>query len=337
MLVVGPGALGVIIAVRLQNAGNQVEVAARDAKSARALPPRWEAIDASGVSQTAAVAVVASPRSAGPYDAIILATKCDDAPPALHKWLQTLASDGVVVALQNGIIGDQLAPMAGDRLVECTVAFPATLLGPGRSEQTGPGTFVLGPWPDGRMADATPLDIAARLMADVAPTRAHRNMRGVKWTKLCMNSAITGLGALTGGTLGDIVDTREGRNALLHVITEGYRAGQAHGVQFERINGFHPQMVAVGKPGRLALARRHAILRIIGRKYRRQRSSSLQSLDRGRRTEVHHLNGVIVQAATEMDLSAPVNGAVVKMVQEIEAGTRKPEMGHLAALPFRFH
>ncbi len=337
MLVIGPGALGVLVAVRLQNAGNSIEVAARDAKSAKALPSRWEAIDARGDSQTAAIATVASPRGAGPYDAVILATKCDDAVSALKTWLPTLAASGAVIALQNGIIGDSLAALAADRLVECTVALPASLLGPGRSEQTGPGGFILGAWPDGRMEAATPLKLAGELMAEVAPTRVHSNMTGVKWSKLCLNSGITGLGALTGKTLGDLVDSKDARLALMHIITEGYRAGDALGVDFEKVGGFHPKMFAVAKPSRLGLARRHAVLRIIGRRFRRQRSSSLQSLDRGRRTEVHHLNGFIAEVAIAMDLAAPVNQAVARLVQDIEGGTRQPDMALLAELPFRFH
>ncbi len=336
MLVIGPGALGVIVAVRLKNAGHRVDAAARNAASAKALPEVWEAIDPQGNVQKAAIPMVTSPARAGPYDALVLATKCEDAEKALQKWLPCLAADGVVIALQNGIIGDELARIAMDRL-ECTVALPATLLAPGRSEQTADGTFIIGPWPDGRMEAATPAELAGRLMVDVVPTQIHRNMLGVKWTKLCLNSAITGLGVLTGQNLGQLLDNRLARTALVHVVSEGHEAGLAHDVAFERVAGFTPRLVAVKRPNKLSIAKSHLILRVMGAKFRRQRSSSLQSLERGRRTEIPQLNGFIVAAAREADLDVPVNAAIVRIVEEIEAGDRQPDPAWLLELPLRFH
>ncbi len=337
VLVIGPGALGILVAVRLSNAGQDVCLAVREAKAVQALPETCEAIAADGTTIHAKLPAVWSPKGAGPFDALVLATKCDDAVPALKRWLPGLRQGGAVIALQNGIIGDDLAALAGDRLVECTVALPATLLGPGRSEQTGPGSLIVGPWPDGRMADASPFQAAADLMVDVAPTRIHMNMVGVKWSKLCLNSAITGVGMLTGKTLGDLVDEPAARTAMLHLISEGHRVGQEAGVRFEKVGGFHPGMFAVTRPTRLGLLKRHAILRVLGRRFRRQRSSSLQSLERGKKTEVRHLNGFIAAQSARLDLLAPVNESIVRLVEEIEAGARQPDVAHLAELPFRFH
>lgn len=332
VLVVGPGALGVLIAVRLAHAGHQVFAAARDAKAAKQLPASWTAVDDTGNLTTAEVPALGSPKGISGVDVLVLATKCDDAADALRKWLPCVHPQGAVVAIQNGIIGDDLAQIAGDRLVECTVSLPATLLGPGQSEQTGPGGFILGPWPDRRMEPATPLEQAA-VLRDAGPLRVHMNMQGVKWTKLLINSAVTGLGALTGRTLGELMDDPRARRAFLHIINEGHRAGIQEGVRFETVLGFHPRMlVSKGKPGRLGMARREAMLRYMGRKHRRQRSSSLQSLERGRRTEAHHLNGRIANTA-----SAPVNATIAAMVARIEAGESEPSMDHLDTLPLQFH
>lgn len=337
ILVVGPGAIGVTVAVRLAARQRDVTAAARDAAAVAALPRVWTCVGADGRPATAEIPAVHAPSGVeSSFDAVVLATKCQDALPALETWLPTLRPGGVVVAMQNGLLGDELGPLAGDRLVECTVAFPASLRAPGHSEQTGPGGLIIGPWPDARMEPATPTDQAGAFLREVAPTRVHRNMRGVKWSKLLVNSAITGLGVVTGQPLGQMLDDRRARDAFIHIVSEGHAAGVAEGVRFEKVGAFHPRMALVRRPDRLRLARVHAILRILGRRYRRHESSSLQSVRRGRPSEVPFLNGRIVEAAQRHGLEAPVNQAVVGAVADIEAGRSTPADRLLDDLPLAF-
>ena len=56
---------------------------------------------------------------------------------------------------------------------------------------------------------------------------------------------------------------------------------------------------------------------------RRLKSSSLQSLERGKPTEIDYLNGYITKLAGQKQIPVPVNEKLVKMVKEIEAGTRQ--------------
>ena len=73
----------------------------------------------------------------------------------------------------------------------------------------------------------------------------------------------------------------------------------------------------------LADINRHLTIRIIGMKYRRIKSSSLQSIERGRRTEIDFLNGYICDRGREHGVPTPVNDAVCDMVREIE-GAKRP-------------
>jgi 2-dehydropantoate 2-reductase len=65
------------------------------------------------------------------------------------------------------------------------------------------------------------------------------------------------------------------------------------------------------------------MIRIIGFKYRRLKSSSLQSLERGRLSEVDYLNGYIVRNAALYGVPVPVNTTIVRMVHEIEQKKRE--------------
>ena len=73
----------------------------------------------------------------------------------------------------------------------------------------------------------------------------------------------------------------------------------------------------------LANFKRHLTIRIIGYKYRHIKSSSLQSIERGRRTEVDFLNGYICARGRELGVTTPLNDALREMVHEIEDGKRK--------------
>lgn len=74
-----------------------------------------------------------------------------------------------------------------------------------------------------------------------------------------------------------------------------------------------------GAPGRL---KRHALIRLVGFKYRRLKSSSLQSLERGERTEIDFLNGYIVARGRERGVRTPLNEFLTARVKDIEAGRR---------------
>jgi 2-dehydropantoate 2-reductase len=65
------------------------------------------------------------------------------------------------------------------------------------------------------------------------------------------------------------------------------------------------------------------ILIVIGYKFRKLKSSSLQSLERGKPTEIDFLNGYIVRNALKFGVSVPVNDIIVKMIHEIEIGERE--------------
>ena len=55
----------------------------------------------------------------------------------------------------------------------------------------------------------------------------------------------------------------------------------------------------------------------------KMKSSMLQDIERGRKTEIDYLNGYIVKKGALVDVPTPVNEAIVDMVKEVEAGKRE--------------
>ncbi len=66
--------------------------------------------------------------------------------------------------------------------------------------------------------------------------------------------------------------------------------------------------------GSLAISKSHLTIRVIGIKYRKHKSSSLQSLKRGRKTEINNYNGYIASKGREFNIPTPVNEQLTQMV-----------------------
>ena len=120
VLVIGPGAIGTLVAARLAAAGTDVVVACRTADAEADLRRRGlVAIGRDGSRVEARPKVVHRPDElAAPPRMAVLATKCHAAEAALRAWLPSLPEEAPVVAMQNGVMGDALTAIAGDRLVE---------------------------------------------------------------------------------------------------------------------------------------------------------------------------------------------------------------------------
>ena len=56
-----------------------------------------------------------------------------------------------------------------------------------------------------------------------------------------------------------------------------------------------------------------------------------QDVIKGRRTEIDYMNGHVVAKGKEAGVPTPVSSAVVEVVREIDAGTRKPSPDNIAA------
>jgi 2-dehydropantoate 2-reductase len=162
----------------------------------------------------------------------------------------------------------------------------------------------------------------------VSPTAVSTNIYGVLWSKLAINCVVTTLGAVTGQLLGTMLKRRSIRRIALATISEVADVAEAHGIAMEPVGGtldIHRLYLSparrVGGFG-LDLLSRHAIMLAVGIKFRRLKSSMLQSIERGRRAEIDFINGYVVERGQEKDVPTPVNAALAALVREIEAGTR---------------
>lgn len=264
---------------------------------------------------------LADAAASGPFDAAYLIMKALAVVDAARDTVPLLTPTGYVVTFQNGIVEDFVGETIGaDRVVSGIIGWGGTMHAPGVYERTSPGRTFVGEL-DGRVTER--VRAVADAVGHAGPVTISTNMRGVLWSKLAINCTINSVGALTGETLGEMLKDARIRRIFLRTYSEVIDVAEAKGVHLEPIAANPKLLYLPPDAGPVARFTKDLFARLLGRKYRNARSSTLQSLERGRKTEVDFLNGYVVSEAAALGMSTPVNAALLEMIREIESGARR--------------
>lgn len=326
VLVVGAGAIGGVIAAALTEHGRPVQVL--DANPAHVARMRYPGLvtDRLGTVTTTQIDAVSDADDlGGRFGTAVVTVKA----PQLDAALGPLADRGLVdtyLSLGNGLVQERIGAIVGaDRLLSGVVEWGATNLGAGHVAQTTTGPFVIGE-PDGTSSDR--LAGVAELLADVSEVRTTPDIRGQVWSKLLVNSAMSGLGAVTGLLYGQIAADPLGRRVLYRLWREGWDVGAAQRLRLDTVLGVHPDDLAV-RPGHSVDAADKALATAMA-VASATKASMLQDLERGIPTEVDVINGGVVATGRRLGLPTPGNARVVDIVHECEQGTRRPAIANLS-------
>ncbi len=324
--VIGAGAVGGLVAALAARAGHEVLVTARG-EHAAAIARAGLHVDGGWGEWVAAVELVESipgPPNDDPagraldpraLDLIILATKVHDSAEALAPW--ALHDGTPVLVLQNGLGGEDAVR---DALPTSPVAiglalFAVSLTGPGHITVTGPNGLTLGGDP-AAVAVAEPL-LRAALPAELVLAG---DIRGAQWTKLLINQ-VNALPAITGLSVQQTIAHPQLRDVIARAMLETVRVGMAAGARWGAIGSVNADVVARvsagGAPEASALAEHLAA----GMGDVPNPASMLQSIRRGRQTEVDAINGWIVALGNSFGISTPVNAALIGLVRKAQAGS----------------
>jgi len=319
--VVGAGAIGGITAALLHRAGYDIEVACNSVELAEKISSRGlHVFGGKGNFEIPLLAVAHISQFSGHKDIILLATKANGMLKAAQETLPFLANDSKVVCMQNGICDFALADAIGSqRTVGCIVNWSATMHEPGELELTASGDFILGNVFNDFDTCLGPL---SRVLGAVFPVRISRNMMGHRYAKLIINACTASLGAICGLNLGDMLAISRIRRIMIAIVVECMSVADAAGIKVERAVGNMDYRNFGEGSGIIADIKRHLLIRVVGLKYRRLKSSSLSSLERGKRTEIDYLNGYVEAKGKEYNVPTPVNSRIVEIVKEIEDGQR---------------
>ncbi len=325
IVIIGAGAVGGIIAGYLSNNNYEVQLVCKHKHILESIENnglRIEGIKENIISYPDTVLDISQINEKP--DIVLLAVKATDVEDVAKKVLPFLKEDTAVVSLQNGICEDKIAEIIRpDRTIGAVVGWGATMLNPGKLELTSGGEFIIGEL-NGEITQR--ILILKSILEKVLPVEISSNIYGALFSKLIINSCINTLGAISGLYLGEMLKKKVARDVFLEIFTEAVPVAQAMNIQLEKIGGkIDPyKFVKTEKESRekflISLLKKHLTMLAIGVKYRRLKSSSLQSLERGKPTEIDFLNGYIVEKARENNLPVIINQRLVSLVKDIEAG-----------------
>ncbi|WP_309621092.1 2-dehydropantoate 2-reductase [Salinibacterium sp.] len=323
--VIGAGAVGGAIAALLVRADHEVEVTAR---GAHLTAMRENGIHLTGAWGEYTAAVLASEQLTRGAELVIVATKARDAPAAVVENASMMRGIPVVV-IQNGLEGMSAAAVASPRsdIVGGLAIFAASFLSPGEVTVTTAGPLYVGV----ASGDSdVPARYAAQLLASVMPTVVVANFVGAQWTKLVINQ-VNALPAITGLSVQEVIAHRRLRLIMTASMRENVRIGLASGIRFEKVQGLSRRGLRLFSALPLWIGQLLPLLMSARIGATPNPGSTLQSVRRGQLTEIDHLNGAVVDAATALGRIAAVNAALVALVHEVEASGEFYTPAHVTA------
>ena len=160
------------------------------------------------------------------------------------------------------------------------------------------------------------------------------NLWGERWSKLVANAMQNGLSACTGLGGGDMLKNDPIRRFSTRLGSEAIRVGQAHGYQLEDILHLPPETIARAGEGDDAATQACDAQRFKDSAHTAagQRPSMGQDMQKGRRTEIEFLNGLIVREGEKVGLACHANAVLVDIVKRVEKGELKPDPKHITEL-----
>ncbi len=311
--VVGAGAIGGFVGVRLALSGHDLSVLARG--------PHLKAIREHGLKliqegeELVATDIVATDRLAElpPQDVVILGLKAHQIESVVAELPGLFGPDTVLITLQNGIpwwyfqkLGGELEgrvvravdpdgtianTINPDRIIGC-IAYPAaTIAEPGVIRHVEGIRFPVGEL-DGSESDR--LRMISETLTN-AGFKAHilPDIRSEIWLKLWGNLTFNPISALTHSTLVDICQFPLSRNLAATMMTEAQTIGEKLGATF-----------------RVPLERRIAGAEKVGK----HKTSMLQDVEAGKPLEIDGMLGAVVELGEVTDTPTPALNAIYACV-----------------------
>ncbi len=306
--IVGAGAIGGMLAVKLANAGSQVSVVIRGANLA-AVRANGMTLVMDGAEHVARVTATDRITDLGPQDIVILALKAHQLGTVASDVRALLGPDTVVMTAQNGVPWWYFHKLAGPwegrrlesvdpggviaanidpgRLIGSIVYPAAELSAPGVIRHIEGNRFTVGEL-DG--SDSERVRTLAQLLRDAGlKAPISKDIRSEIWVKLWGNCTFNTISALTHATLAGICRFPATRELAATMMREAQAVGEKLGVRFA-----------------VSLDKRIAGAEAVGE----HKTSMLQDVESGRPIELDALLGSVIELGRITETPTPTLSAI---------------------------
>lgn len=328
IVLVGAGSIGGTTAVMLKEHGVEIDIVEANAE-------RAEVIRTKGLRLTGALGdhcevfkvYNSTDEITETYDVCIIATKYFALQAVAKAMLPHVDPEGLFVSMQNGICTELLSDVVGkDRAVGCMIGFGATLKPDGSVNVTSKGELMLGRV-IGVIDDK--LKALVKVYNYLLPTKAVDNIEACLYSKLIVNSCINSIAPLTGETVGKMLESKKAKLIFLEIAREGILVAKKLGLDvppYAKVLNYNLLLLSNGQWFKNICC---LVVNVVGSKFGDVRPSTLQSLDRGEKTEIDIFNGYIVRKGREAGVPTPVNQQIYDFIKKIEAGEEKSSLDNL--------
>lgn len=231
-------------------------------------------------------------------DLILITVKAYDTERVAALLKKSVMRSVPVLSLQNGLGNVETLErrLGSGSIIAGTTTEGALTAAPGRVIHTGVGTTWVGEM-SGKLSERC-LAIERTFRRAGFSTAISNNIKGVLWTKAIVNSAINPVTAIIRVRNGVLLKTPELLEIASRVVEEGSAVAREGGILL--------------KPSPRSL-----LASVLGRTPR-NKSSMLQDIEAGRRTEIRQLNGSISRLGSEVGVGTPFNDLLTKLVVALE-------------------
>jgi 2-dehydropantoate 2-reductase len=237
------------------------------------------------------------------FDLIMITTKSNDTKKALTEIRPFVVKDTAVMSMQNGIGNEDIITQAIG--VENTMGgmaiFGARLPEPGQAEVTVfASNCLVGDLPVSVTKRA--LEIAEVFSLADIPTKASDNIIRDKWMKAFYNIALNPLSAILRVPYGELGDKDATKEIIKSLLEEAFTVVEALGIPLKFTwSEYYDYLLETQLPPTAA-----------------HKSSMLQDIERGRKTEIDYLNGAVVKFGIGLGIETPVNKTITNIIKALE-------------------
>jgi 2-dehydropantoate 2-reductase len=311
--VIGAGAVGSILGALLSRENYEVTLVGR-APHVTAIQEKGLQVDGCLGAFVAQVEAVES--LAFRPDLALLAVKTQDVIAAIQSQ-RAFLTDVPLVTLQNGIRSDEFVAtlLPREQLLSGVVQLHATYLSPGQVTLVYQGGLIVGRAFGPRDQE---VEDVAHLLNQVVPTRVTDNIHGAHWLKLLINLN-NALPAVTNLEMRQVYADPYLLRLAVSLMREGIQVADRANIQLESLYDVSSGLVRLMRWLPMPLA-----TRLTAAKLRQMQTpwpllgSTLQSLRRGKQTEIEFLNGEIVRTGAHLGIPTPLNAKIVELTHEVE-------------------
>lgn len=315
--VIGAGAIGSVVAGLLSKQGEDVLLVG---KAAQVDAIRRNGLLIRRADGQETVQVKVAERLDQVYDLVIFTVKTQDIEDAYQENHSFLNEKTLIFTTQNGVQADNLLSIHFEReqVTSSIVMFGATYTKPGEVTFNFPGDWIIGkPYSTN---DRRVWEIEAILKKSFTVVVTDQIM-GMKWLKLFVNFNNC-IPALTGKSMQETFPDLDLCKLSIMLLREGLNIVQRSGLQLVSLPHFPVDRIEGLTKMPIDQAAGIINKTLPGLSKEPLYGSILQSIMRGRTSEIDFINGEVAMMALSIHLDAPLNRKIVAMVHEVERSGR---------------